>query len=231
MKIHVLQHVPFEGPAAISDWAALHNYSLASSHLFAGAKLPSLSDFDLLVVMGGPMGVHDTSEYEWLKGEIAFVKSALDAGKKVLGVCLGAQIIAHALGGQVTKNPVREIGWFPVQCASNLPKPWSDFLPSEFVAFHWHGETFSLPTNAILLGSSAACVNQGFVWNKKALGLQFHLETTPASAEALIAHSANDLKGEGDYIQTPEQLRQKAKTNATALNRILVKLLDGFVAV
>ena len=99
------------------------------------------------------------------------------------------------------------------------------------MAFHWHGETFQLPEDAQLLGSSAACVHQGFSWKKNALALQFHLETTPASAEALIAHSSADLREAGEYVQSADALRAGAKEHCVNLNRMLVKLLDGWVAV
>lgn len=224
MKIHVLQHVAFEGPAAIADWASMRGHALSSTHYFAkGWQHPDLADFDLLVIMGGPMGVGDTSEYSWLQPEMDFVKSVLHAGKKVLGVCLGAQIMAHVLGGKVTRNPLREIGWFPVQ--SN-----SDWFPKEFIAFHWHGETFSIPPNATPLCSSVACANQAFLWEGRAIGLQFHLETTEASAEALVTHAAADLSNPGEWVQDAGQIRKGSQEHSARLNRHLFQLLDRWSA-
>ena len=230
MRIHVIQHVPFEGPAAIADWAAFHGYSVSSTHLFVtSAKLPSLDSFDILVVMGGPMGVHDTAEFAWLQAEIDFVRNALDASKFVLGVCLGAQIMAHALGGQVTQNPEREIGWFPLRFAKQSSIPWLASLGSELTAFHWHGETFSLPTGALAIAESDACKNQGFLWKGHGLALQFHLETTSASAEALLVNCGADLQKTGAYVQSADQIRAGAKVHSVALNRTLMRILDSWL--
>lgn len=227
LRIHVLQHVAFEGPAALGDWASLHGHSLSSTHYFApGWKHPLLSAFDLLVVMGGPMGVHDTAQFSWLQPEMDFVKSALGAGKKVLGVCLGAQILAHVLGAQVFRNPEREIGWFPLQRSEGLSTELEAVIPPSFTAFHWHGETFSLPEGAQLLCTSSACVNQGFLWKQQALALQFHLETTDASAEALVAHASSDLAVGGKWVQTAEQIQQGSREYSAGLNRLLFQLLD-----
>lgn len=224
MKIHVLQHVAFEGPAAIADWASMRGHVLSSTHYFAkGWQHPNLADLDLLVIMGGPMGVSDIAEYSWLQPEMEFVKSVLHAGKKVLGVCLGAQIMAHVLGGKVTRNPLREIGWFPVQ--SN-----SDWFPKEFIAFHWHGETFSIPPHATPLCSSVACANQAFLWEGRAIGLQFHLETTEASAEVLAVHAAADLAIPGEWVQNEGQIRKGSQEHSARLNRHLFQLLDRWSA-
>src|SRR5271165_3985143 len=112
MRLHALQHVPFEGPAAIADWAAAQGVSMTVAHLYRGDALPSLSDFDMLAVMGGPMSVNDSSHYTWLDPEIAFMRAAIGAGKAVLGICLGAQMIAKALGARVYPGAQKEIGWF-----------------------------------------------------------------------------------------------------------------------
>jgi len=230
LRIHVLQHVPFEGPAAIADWAAYHGHSLSATHLFVpNSTLPAIEQIDVLVVMGGPMGVHDVAEYSWLQGELDFVRKVLESGKKVLGVCLGAQILAYVLGAAVTRNAEREIGWFPVTRTSNLSPKLCTLLPASFPAFHWHGETFALPAGAVALGSSAACAQQGFIWNTQALALQFHLETTPASAEALLVNGTSDLQGGGAFVQSPEQIRQGARENETALHRIMGQLLDAWL--
>ena len=144
MRIAVLQHVPFEGPAAIADWAAARGDRIAVAHLYRGDPLPALADFDMLTVMGGPMSVNDEAKYAWLAPEIALVREAIGAGKIVLGVCLGAQIIAKSLGAKVYAAGQKEIGWFEVK-RTETEHPIFEGLPAAFPVFHWHGETFDLP--------------------------------------------------------------------------------------
>ena len=115
MRIRVLQHVPFEGPAAIGDWAQINDHTLDITRLDLGETLPAPSDFDWLIVMGGPMGVGDMARYPWMAPELACIRQALDSDRRVLGICLGAQLLAHALGAQVHQAPEREIGWFDVE--------------------------------------------------------------------------------------------------------------------
>ena len=202
MKLHHLQHVPFEGLGTIGDWASKNHFETSRTRLFAGDALPGIGSFDGLVVMGGPMGIHDHRQYPWLAAEKRFIKEAIDAGKTVLGICLGAQLIADALGARVYPGPQKEIGWFPIQRAEGAPP----LLPEQLVAFHWHGDTFDLPAGAVRLASSEACANQGFVYRHRVVSLQFHLETTPQSLEALIENCADELV-DAPFIQTAEQMR------------------------
>ena len=160
----------------------------------------------MLVIMGGPMSVHDEYEHVWLKAEKWFVKQVIDAGKPVLGICLGAQLIAEVLGGTVEPGKQKEIGWFPITlspefAASNL----GHRFPESINVFHWHGETFTIPDGAQRIASSEACENQGFVYNDRVVGLQFHLETTHISAESIISNSAHELV-EGPFIQSEDEM-------------------------
>ncbi len=205
MKIHWLQHVGFEGLGSIEKWAREKGHALSCTRLFAGELLPALDLFDLLIVMGGPMGVHDQDEFSWLQGEKDFLRRVIAAGKPVLGVCLGAQLLADVLGAQVTANKEKEIGWFPVERVSNVPEGLEDVLPACPTVFHWHGDTFSLPEKAVRLYSSAACVNQAFVYEKRVIGLQFHLETTPTSAASLVENCRDELVS-APWIQTEEEI-------------------------
>ena len=229
MRIQVLQHVPFEGPAFIAEWARARDHALAITRLYAGEALPALESFDFLVIMGGPMSVHDVGELPWLKPELELIRTALQAGKKALGLCLGAQMLASVLGGSVTKNARREIGWFPVKRTLELPKAWAARIPQDFMAFHWHGETFSIPPGCVPLGSSNACQNQGFLWRDQVLALQFHLETTEASAEALLTNCAADLQGGGEFVQVTEAIRARTREHAAGSNSLLAKVLDAWV--
>jgi len=206
MRIHYLQHVPFEGLGQIEPLLREQGHELSGSHLYRGDALPTLDDFDGLVVMGGPMGVGDVDRYPWLAPELALIGQAVQAGKRLLGICLGAQLIAAALGAAVTKNRWREIGWFPIsrdpQAAGS---PLGLLFPDQLEVFHWHGDTFALPEGALRLASSAACVEQGFVLDERVVGLQFHLEMTPKSAAVLCAEGEGELDG-SRYVQTTEAM-------------------------
>jgi len=224
MRMAVLQHVPFEGPAAIADWAAARKIDVAVRHLYRGDPLPDLAEFDMLTVMGGPMSANDEAVLPWLTPEIAFAGDTIAAGKVVLGVCLGAQIIAKALAAKVYRGAQKEIGWFPVR--AETAHALFEGLPAEFMAFHWHGETFDLPAKAERLASTRVTPNQAFAVGKTVLGLQFHMEATKESVNALIEHAADEI-GDGAYEQKPDAIRAGAGHCAllrTHLDRILDNL-------
>jgi GMP synthase-like glutamine amidotransferase len=206
MNIHILQHVPFEGPGSIEEWALAGGHTITTTRFYAQEQFPPLERFDLLVVMGGPMSIHDEHLYSWLKGEKWFVQQAIEAGKAVLGICLGAQLIAEVLGGEVHQGEQKEIGWFPIQ----LDKPFTSHplgqqLPQQLTVFHWHGETFTLPPGAQRIASSAACENQGFIYDDRVIALQFHLETTPLSAASIVEYCGDELSG-GPTVQGEEEI-------------------------
>jgi len=199
MHMAVLQHVVFEGPAAVADWAAERAVPFRIFHLYRDTTFPALSDFDMLAVMGGPMSANDEAQLDWLGPEIALVREAIAAGKTVLGICLGAQIIAKALGARVYPGRAKEIGWFPVQRMGGS-HPFSDGLPETFTPFHWHGETFDLPRGATPLASSRITEIQAFAVGQHVLGLQFHLEATEDSVRELLKGAAHEI-GHGIFEQ------------------------------
>ncbi len=230
MRIHVLQHVPFEGPAGIGDWATHKGHSVTISPLFVDADLPDPGAFDWLVVMGGPMGIHDEAEYPWLSREKRFLRETIDGGKTVVGVCLGAQLIADALGARVYRHEHREIGWFPIEVteegqASRLMV----FLPHRFEVFHWHGDTFDLPEGAVHLARSEGCEHQAFLYNKRVLGLQFHLESMPASVVDLVANCADEIVP-GPYVQDAERMLEATEQDYARINQALFRILDQLAA-
>ena len=194
--------------------------------MFSGEPLPCIDDFDWLVIMGGPMGVHDEEQYTWLVDEKKFIEKAITAGKKVLGVCLGAQLIAVASGAKVYKNEYKEIGWFDV-CKTPEAGESSVLanLPESFRPFHWHGDTFDLPTGARKLAQSSACSNQAFELNERVIGLQFHLESTSDSISRLIANCGEELTG-GQFIQNAEQITAQ-NNNIKRINQLMEILLDN----
>lgn len=206
MRIHWCQHVPFEGLESIEDWAVASLHPLTVTRFFQKDPLPRVDEFDWLFVMGGPMGVHEEESFPWLKEEKKLIEEAIRNNKLVLGICLGAQLIADVLGASVNPNRHKEIGWFHVDLTPEAARiPAFAGLPPRFDAFHWHGDIFDLPAGAIHIARSAACDNQGFVYGGNVLALQFHLETTPSGAAALIEECASDL-APGTYVQTPESI-------------------------
>jgi GMP synthase-like glutamine amidotransferase len=202
-RVHWLQHVPFETLGAIQPWLAERGARIRLTRCHEDAAFPTLGEFDWLIVMGGPMSVHDCDRHPWLSEETRLIGRAIAAGKTVLGICLGAQLVAQALGARVFRAAEREIGWFPIE---SLPVPASGPFAGLFSlahdVFHWHGETFDLPAGAIPLARSAACPNQAFALGDRVLALQFHPEMTADGARALIDHCPNDLSP-GPWVQPP----------------------------
>lgn len=224
MRVHVLQHVPFEGPGSIGDWLAARRAKVTCTRLFAGDALPTTADhLDLLIALGGPMSVNDEAELPWLVREKTFVRQVMAAGRPMLGVCLGAQLIASALGARVTRQAHKEIGWFPVRSVD--APPGCAPLPARFDAFHWHGETFDLPPRAIVLAETDACPHQAFQVGRRVIGLQFHLEVTPAAVGALVANCRDELI-DGPYIQTARQMMEASPAQFEAGQRLMRQLLD-----
>jgi GMP synthase-like glutamine amidotransferase len=225
MNIAVLQHAPHEGPGVISAWAHSRGHEIAITEVSREAP-PAVESIDLLVIMGGAMNVYQEDEYPWLAGEKAFIAAVIQAGKAVLGVCLGAQLLAVVLGGKVAGNGYKEIGWFPVELTDEgRDLKLLDGFPNLFIALHWHGDTFSIPEDSVHFASSAACRNQGFAYDQgRVVGLQFHLEVTREMLARFVEEDAAELVP-GEWIATPEELLA-ADAPFQAGNDLLFLLLD-----
>jgi GMP synthase-like glutamine amidotransferase len=230
LKLHCLQHAAFEGPSLILDWAKARGHSFQLAPLFEKSHFPSLGEFDGLIVMGGPMGVYDNDRFPWLDQEIALIAEAIKSGKKVLGVCLGAQLIAAALNSRVYPHSEKEIGWFNVEKTGSQTDLFRDF-PSPCKVLHWHGDTFELPKGAVHVLRSKACENQAFVYGSNVLALQFHLETTRASlqgmVDALHAEVEDNQRKGARHVQSVEEILNSA-SEAARLEPILFRTLDLF---
>ena len=227
MNIHYLQHVPFEGLGSMEALLKSGGHRLTRIRLYLEEAFPQPHEIDWLIVMGGPMGVHDGDQYPWLTREKAFISQVIQQGKLVLGICLGAQLIATVLGAQVTRSSDREIGWFDIErdplIATSI---FAKAFPQQLKVFHWHGETFAIPAGAVPLASSAACKNQGFIYDERVLALQFHLETTMATAQALIDHCADELDG-STYVQPATTMLENPERFGR-INQVMAAVLDIF---
>lgn len=209
LRIHYFQHVPFEGLGSIEKWAIKNNHYLTATKFFQDFALPKFSSFDWLIVMGGPMGVYNEQEFPRLKNEIDFIRQAIQANKTVVGICLGSQLIAAALGAKVYPNAKKEIGWFPItKTKTGQQHQFLQELPTNFTTFHWHGDTFDLPTDSKHLLQTEACLNQAFIYKDKVLGLQFHLEVTPQTLKEMIINCRQELIP-SDYIKSEREILSK----------------------
>ncbi len=197
--------------------------TVRAARLFDGAAVPKSQDFDWLIIMGGPMSVNDESQHAWLGPEKRMVAAAAASGKVVLGICLGAQLIASALGARVYRNHAKEIGWFPVSRVSSSDSGPSRLFPANAEVFHWHGETFDLPSGATRFLESDACANQAFSIGGNVVGLQFHLETTPESAGLLIENCRDEIKP-CPTIQSGQEMLARPE-RFTAINGLMDSVL------
>jgi GMP synthase-like glutamine amidotransferase len=230
LRLHGIRHESFEKEGEIAVWAAQHGHSLTHTDLWNGEGFPALDAFDWLIVMGGPMGAYDEDKYPWLAGEKQFLRAAVDAGKRILGVCLGAQLLSVVLGGVVTKNAHREIGWFPVTATPQAAQS-SIFasLPARYEAFHWHGDTFSIPPGALWTAQSEACAHQAFeACEGRVVGLQFHLETNAASLDEISVNCADEIIV-SRYVQPASEMAGRPE-RLTGLRGLLDGILDNMAA-
>lgn len=227
MRVHWLQHAAHEDLGCIAPWLAARSHSVSCTRLFDGELPPAPEAYDWLMIMGGPMNIYEHAAYPWLVAEKQAIRAALYADKRVLGICLGAQLLADQLGGPVSKNPEPEVGWLPVTLteAGNSHASFKGFAET-FTAFHWHGDTFALPVGAKPLMASEGCANQAFALGPRVAGIQFHLEVTAANARDWFAI---EKPKPSRYVQTPESILAVWK-NFAENNRLMVKLLENLEA-
>jgi GMP synthase-like glutamine amidotransferase len=203
MHVHILQHVSFEGPGSIGDWLLNHRHEVTYTHFHnPDYSLPDLRDIDALIIMGGPMGVYDDDRYAWLTEEKNFITSAISQGKRILGICLGAQLMAFCAGAAVSVAPYKEIGWFPIYpTAEAAGISWfNTLLAGSPIVFHWHGDRFGIPPGSGNLAYTNANDNQAFSLGEQMIGLQFHPEITPDGLRQMVAHGRDELHP-APYIQ------------------------------
>jgi len=205
-KIWVLQHAPSEPLGTIGAAISAAGISAHTIQTFKGQTVPiEIGDADGLIVMGGPMGVYDYPRYRFLRDEMRLIESALRAGKPILGVCLGCQLLAATLGAKVMPGAQKEIGWYEVTLAPEAAATdhlWRDVAPA-FTAYHWHGDVFELPQGACALASSALTKYQAFRYWHNAYGLLFHMEVTAQIVVGMVSAFADELQA---ARRTPEEI-------------------------
>jgi GMP synthase (glutamine-hydrolysing) len=224
----VLQHVACEGPGAIGD--ALQRYGVAQRvvRIYDGEPVPTALEGDALIVMGGPMGVYETDRFPHLRAELRLIDEALRRGRPTLGVCLGSQLIAAALGARVYPSGGKEIGWYPIEL-SDAAKADAVLgaAPRRFTAFVWHGDVFDLPRGAVHLASTEMTAEHAFRYGEQVYGLLFHLEVTPVQVDAMLRAFADELAGAGI---APDPIRARAPLHLPALGDIAAPAFDAFAA-
>ncbi len=227
MRICCLIHLEFETLGNIGEWVNKKDHILSLIKPSEDPVYPHSDEFDLLIIMGGLMSVYQEDEYPWLAREKEFVKSSIESSKAVYGICFGSQMIAEILGGKVSKNHVREIGWHRVFSLDVFRKKTGLFpIQDELILFQWHGDTFSLPPGAVRLFESEACQEQGFIHGDNVVAVQFHPEVDAECIENLLLNCASDLS-EGLSVQSESEIRGRADLLRSSSD-IMFRILEWF---
>lgn len=221
----VIKHASNEGSGTIGDYFRSAGWNISEISLYDGGRLPaSLDNVDTVICMGGPMNVYQEDRYPFLKDEDIFIKNALKAGVPFIGFCLGAQLLAKALGAKVKKAPIKEIGWGKVILTpKGIQDPLLARLPREFSVFQWHEDTFGLPSKGTLIAESISCKNQAFRFGRNAYGLQFHVEVTPEIIESWV-ENAN-----GDHTVNADLIMEETKKRWESLKRHADIIYENFI--
>jgi GMP synthase (glutamine-hydrolysing) len=228
MRVHALIHAPFEGLGVIRNWLSEKNHFLQETHTYRGDLLPRIENFDWLIIMGGPQSLQELDKYPYLKDELRLITQALQGNKLILGICLGAQLIAEALGAKTVTSPETEIGVYPLQLTeTGYTDPIMRHFPDPFNATHWHHDMPGLPDDATVLASSSGCPRQIIRFRRGVYGLQCHLELTQTDIGKMIDHDSQDLVA-GRYTQTKYELLNH---NYTEVNQLMFLFLNYFTQV
>lgn len=229
MRVHYLQHIPFVCLGSMEAWFLSAGHQLTGTRFYLNETVPSVDDFDCLIVLGGPMSANDDENLPWLIPEKKLIRQSIDAGKRILGICLGAQLIALAMGCRVYSNSEKEIGWFPIHRTPEAAGHYfGDVIPDGIDVYHWHGDTFDLPGGAIRLATSEACLNQAYAIGDRILAFQFHLEPFIDEAKALIVACHGDLVPSPHIQMPPEMLANPERFDG--INRMMDRVLDRMFA-
>ena len=226
-SVWVLQHTPSEKLGTIEDVLRGRHIGFDYIETYAGQAVPGeMADKSGLIVMGGPMGVYEHPQYPFLRDEMRLIESALALGKPILGICLGSQLLAAALGAEVGKGERKELGWHTVTLTEVATQ---DALfagaPHEFRPFHWHGDIFALPAKAVRLASSGQTLNQAFRYGKNTYGILFHLEVTPQQVSQMLLDFADELREAGGKAT---EIAEEVPGQFPALQEIAGQVFGGW---
>ena len=203
----IIKHVPFEGPGAITTWFERNGIEYRVMEARQPGEWPGADEFDWLVLMGGPMSARDDMILPWMREEKRLIREAIETGRKVVGICLGAQLIANVLGSEIRRNPQTEIGWFPITPAADCPADIANHFADSPPVLHWHSETYTLPDGAQHLFYSPACTQQGFLYKDHVLGLQCHMEVDMETIDALCEYCADELAAGGKWVDAKHRIK------------------------
>jgi len=230
VRIHFLQHIPYEFQTTIEKWAGQRRHATSKTALYRDFILPQCDEFDLLIILGGPMSIFDVDQYPWLKAEKTFVTDAIKKDKLILGICFGAQILAEALGARVHKNRYREIGWHPVSLTEEARESrLFSRLPRTFIPFHCHEYIFDIPMHCVRVAESEGCANQGFAYQDRIFGLQFHIEP-PMESLQRVANCCGHTTCPSKFVQSTEE-RLSDAFRLSGLHSIMESLMAGIESI
>ena len=228
MRVHFLTHADFEQPGYYLTWARENGFSVSQTAVYNDETLPETDDYDLLIIMGGPQSPAETDKYPYLSTELDHIRTAIKNNKYIIGVCLGAQLIAEAFGSKTQASPHKEIGVYPLTLTD---KGKQDLLckdlPTSFQSGHWHNDMPGLPSGAIILAESAGCPRQIIKFTQKIIGFQCHLEFDKNCVETLITHCQNDLS-DGNFVQSADVILSQ---NYDKINVHLKLFLKNFIII
>lgn len=236
LRVHYFQHIAGEGFGSCYEFLKQYQAKITATEFFALPKgatleieaLPHIEDVDLLMIMGGTMSVNDEANYPWLKTEKRWLRRYLATGKAAIGLCLGGQLIANALGSAVSRHTQQELGWTTVRKIPHVPQSCFN-LPHEFNVMQWHSESFEIPKGAIHLAENEVCRNQMYQIGKNVLGFQFHPEITPITLDLFLENEDELAVFAGRYVQSKQHLQQMDKHNFMQGNQLLNQAIQYVV--
>lgn len=206
MNIYYIQHVQAEDLGVIESWARQNGHTISGKNIARDDSLPDVDSFDSLIILGGPQSACDVAKHNYLEKEIDFIQQAIAANKYILGICLGGQLIAHALGAPASRSPEKEMGYFPVGLTEEGKQdPIFANFPTSFMSVHWHSDMMGVPENAQVLAETPGCPIQAIRFSQRVYGLQFHLEFTKVKIKAILQKIKGKLPT-GRYVQTAEEM-------------------------
>ena len=229
MRIHLMEHEPVSLSLNIMRWAEKNQHQIIPVNAAGSDPMPALRDLDRLIIAGGPQHIWEEGRHPWLGAEKEFISRAVQAGKTILGICLGAQLIAEAMGGKVFSNRFKALGWYDVSLtADGISSSIFEDVPERFTIFQWHSDRYTLPPECIRLAASPAAENQAFLsTDNRILGIQFH----PDFDCGTIAHMIKTLGKEyprGPYVTERDELLQQTASMREP-SWLMDKILDNFL--